>query len=84
MMHQLREKTKAIIVVVAIAFVESAWSSSGASISPADSAELTGGELGRVNGKPIAYEQWASIYQSLYSQRQEASRTMAPAEVPAR
>ncbi len=73
MMHQLREKTKAIIIVVAVAFVGLMVLEWGMDLTGRSSAQLTGGELGRVNGEPITYEQWASVYQSLYSQRQEAS-----------
>jgi len=73
MMHQLREKTKAIIIVVAIAFVALMVLEWGMDLTGRSSAQLTGGELGRVNGEPITYDQWASVYQSLYSQRQAAS-----------
>src|SRR5690606_20758659 len=73
MMHQLREKTKAIIIVVAVAFVGLMVLEWGMDLTGRSSAQLTGGELGRVNGEPITYEQWASVYQSLYNQRQAAS-----------
>ena len=73
MMHQLREKTKAIIIIVAVAFVGLMVLEWGMDLTGRSSAQLTGGELGRVNGEPITYDQWASVYQSLYSQRQAAS-----------
>ena len=73
MMHQLREKTKAIIIVVAIAFVGLMVLEWGMDLTGRSSAQLTGGELGRVNGEPITYDQWLSVYQNLYSQRQAES-----------
>ena len=78
----MREKTKVIIVVVAIAFVGLMVLEWGMDLSGRSSAELSGGEIGRVNGEPITYEQWASVYQSLYSQRQEASRSPSARRSP--
>ncbi|MFO7262372.1 MAG: peptidyl-prolyl cis-trans isomerase [bacterium] len=81
MMQQLRDKTKAIILVAILAFVALMVLEWGMDLTGRSSAQLTGGELGRVNGEPITFEQWRSVYQNLYSQRQaESSEPITSAE----
>lgn len=72
MMNQLREKTKAIILVTIVAFVALMVLEWGMDLTGRSGAQLTG-ELGRVNGEPITYDQWSVVYQNLYAQRQEVS-----------
>lgn len=62
-MRALREKTKAIILTVGIAFVGLMVFQWGMDIT----GRSTGfpQEIGRVNGTPITYEQWTRAFQSL-------------------
>src|SRR5687767_395331 len=65
MMRDLREKTKIIMIVVALAFVGLMVFEWGMDISGSTVAQQTG-ELGRVNGEPINYEAYNLAYQQLY------------------
>lgn len=73
MMRQMRDNMKAIMLVTAIAFVGLMVFGWGMDITGRSSAAASGGELGRVNGEPITYEEWNIVYRNLYeaqSQRQ--------------
>lgn len=67
MMRNLRQKTKWVMLVVAIAFVGLMVFEWGMDISGSTVAEQTG-ELGRVNGQPVPYEAYTAAYQQLYEQ----------------
>lgn len=70
MMQDLRQKTKIIMIIVALAFVGLMVFEWGMDIS-GRSAGLQTGELGRVNGEPIAYEAYSTAYQQLYDRARE-------------
>jgi peptidyl-prolyl cis-trans isomerase D len=67
MMRDLREKTKWVMIIVALAFVGLMVFEWGMDISGTTVAEQTG-ELGRVNGEPIPYASYSLAYQQLYEQ----------------
>ncbi|MEX2582648.1 MAG: peptidylprolyl isomerase [Gemmatimonadota bacterium] len=72
MMRDLREKTKLIMIVVALAFVGLMVFEWGMDASGSSVAQQTG-ELGRVNGEPVPFEAYSLAYQQLYDQAQQAS-----------
>lgn len=61
---------KVIMLVTAVAFVGLMVFGWGMDITGRSSAAATGGELGRVNGEPITYEEWNLVYRNLYEQQQ--------------
>jgi peptidyl-prolyl cis-trans isomerase D len=67
MMRNLREKTKWVMLIVAVAFVGLMVFEWGMDISGTSIAGQTG-ELGRVNGEPVTYEAYSAAYQQLYEQ----------------
>lgn len=70
MMRQLRENTKWIMLVTAAAFVGLMVFEWGMDLSGQSSAQLRGGEIGRVNGESITYEEFSVVYRNLYDQIQ--------------
>jgi peptidyl-prolyl cis-trans isomerase D len=70
MMRQMRENTKWIMLFTAIAFVALMVFEWGMDLTGRSSAGVSGGELGRVNGEPVSYEEYNSVYQNLYQQQQ--------------
>lgn len=70
MMQELRERTKIVMIVVALAFVGLMVFEWGMDITGRSSAAQTG-ELGRVNGQPVPYEAYSAVYQQLYNQAQQ-------------
>jgi peptidyl-prolyl cis-trans isomerase D len=66
MMRQMRENTKWIMLVTAIAFVALMVFEWGMDITGQSGGGF--GELGRVNGTPVTYEQWQAAYRNLYDQ----------------
>lgn len=68
MMQQLRAKTKWIMLVTAAAFVGLMVFEWGMDLSGRSSMQLQGGEIGRVNGEAITYEEFSLVYQNLYEQ----------------
>ncbi|MEN8373848.1 MAG: peptidylprolyl isomerase [Gemmatimonadota bacterium] len=71
-MNKMREWTKWIMVVTALAFVALMVFEWGMDASGQTAAGLGGGEMGKVNGDPISYEVWIPTYQLLYDRRQQA------------
>ncbi|MDR0787625.1 MAG: peptidylprolyl isomerase [Gemmatimonadota bacterium] len=67
MMRELREKTKWVMVIVALTFVGLMVFQWGMDISGRSAVGRTG-ELGRVNGEPVPYDQYNAAYQALYDQ----------------
>lgn len=74
MMHKLREKTKVIMLITALAFVGLMVFEWGMDFSGRSSAALTGGEIGRVNGDPITADEYNRVYQNLYDQQAQQQR----------
>lgn len=71
MMKQMRENTKWIMLVTALAFVALMVFQWGMDVSGRSSGALTGGELGEVNGQPITYAEFNQVYRTLYEQQQQ-------------
>jgi peptidyl-prolyl cis-trans isomerase D len=69
-MRQMRANTKWIMLVTALAFVALMVFEWGMDISGRSAGTL--GELGRVDGSPVPYEQWVIIRQNLYDQVQSS------------
>ena len=66
MMRQMRENTKWIMVIVAFAFAALMLFSWGMDVTGRSSGGL--GEIGRVNGTAIMYDDYIDTYRSLYEQ----------------
>ena len=66
MMRQMRENTKWIMLVTAVAFVGLMLFEWG--MDATGRSGMGFGELGRVNGTPIPYEQYQAAYRNLYDQ----------------
>jgi len=79
MMRDLREKTKIVMIVVALAFVGLMVFEWGMDISGTTVADQTG-ELGRVNGDPISFQAYSMAYQQLFEQ----ARAQAEGELVSR
>jgi peptidyl-prolyl cis-trans isomerase D len=70
MMRELREKTKWIMLVVALAFVGLMVFEWGMDISGRSAGAETGA-LGEVDGRPIQYAAYMEAYQALYERAQQ-------------
>jgi len=68
MMRQMRENTKWIMMVTALAFVALMVFEWGMDLTGRSSGGL--GEIGRVNGQPVMYEQYLATYRNLYDEVQ--------------
>ncbi|MBA2671774.1 MAG: SurA N-terminal domain-containing protein, partial [Gemmatimonadetes bacterium] len=79
MMQDLREKTKIIMIVVALAFVGLMVFEWGMDISGTSVGAQTG-ELGRVNGEPISQQAFMLAQQELTQQAQQSGRQLTPEE----
>lgn len=66
MMRKMRENTKWIMLVTAIAFVALMVFEWGMDISGRSAGGV--GEIGRVNGTPVTYDQYQAAYRNLYEQ----------------
>ena len=77
MMRQMRENTKWIMLITALAFVALMVFEWGMDATGRSGAQVTGGELGRVNGAPITYDEYITTYRNLYDQQQRANPDMA-------
>ena len=73
MMRTMRENTKWIMLITALAFVGLMVFEWGMDLTGQSSAQLSGGEIGQVNGQPISYEEYINAYRSLYDQEQRAA-----------
>lgn len=69
MMEQLRRSTKWIMILVALAFGGLMFFEWGMDITGQTSGSF--GEIGRVNGTPVSYEQYMASYRNLYDQVQQ-------------
>ena len=72
MMRQMRDNMKWIMLVTAVTFVGLMVFGWGMDITGRTSAGATGGEIGRVNGEPITYQEWSILYRNLYEQQQKS------------
>ncbi|HEX6940344.1 MAG TPA: SurA N-terminal domain-containing protein [Longimicrobiales bacterium] len=70
MMRTLREKTKVIIGITAAAFLGLMVFQWGMDIS-GRSARAGAGEIGRVNGESVAYEEFLRVYNTMYEQQRQ-------------
>lgn len=70
-MNKMREWTKWIMVLTALAFVALMVFEWGMDASGQSALAMGGGEMGEVNGDAISYEAWLPAYQLLYDRRQE-------------
>lgn len=72
MMRTLRQNTKWIMLVTALAFVALMVFEWGMDLTGRSSSGLTGGEVGRVNGRGITYEEYVTAFNNLRDQQQAA------------
>lgn len=73
MMRQMRENTKWIMLLTALAFVALMVFQWGMDLTGRSSAQATGGRIGDVNGDPISYQAYLTVYRNLYQQQQQAA-----------
>jgi len=73
MMRQMRDNMKLIMAITAIAFVGLMVFTWGMDISGRSANQMTGGEIGRVNGEPVTLQEWQATYQNLVNQEQQAA-----------
>ena len=72
MMRQMRENTKWIMLVTALAFAALMVFEWGMDISGRSAMGV--GEIGRVNGTPVMYEDYMATYRNIYSSVQQAQQ----------
>ncbi|HEX6135341.1 MAG TPA: peptidylprolyl isomerase [Longimicrobiales bacterium] len=65
----MRENTKWIMLVTALAFVALMVFEWGMDMTGRSTGAATG-EIGSVNGEPIMYEEWLAVYNNIYQQQQ--------------
>ncbi|MAM02634.1 MAG: peptidylprolyl isomerase, partial [Myxococcales bacterium] len=68
MMRQMREATKPIMLLAALAFVALMVFEWGMDMSGRSGGSV--GEIGSVNGQPVNYESYMAAYRQLYDQVQ--------------
>lgn len=68
-MRQMRENTKWIMLVTALAFVALMVFEWGMDLTGRSGTQFSGGEIGRVNGQTVAYEEFLEVYRGLYAQQ---------------
>ncbi len=73
MMRQMREATKPIMLLAALAFVGLMVFQWGMDITGQSSGSY--GEIGRVNGDPVVYDAYMASYRNLYDQVQRSQET---------
>ncbi|HEU5209953.1 MAG TPA: SurA N-terminal domain-containing protein [Longimicrobiales bacterium] len=71
-MRQMRENTKWIMLITALAFVALMVFEWGMDATGRSGAQVSGGEIGRVEGEPVTYEEYMLAYRNLYNQQQAA------------
>ena len=74
MMRQMRENTKWIMLIVAIAFLGLMIFEWGMDASGRSGMSVQGGEVGSIDGDPITAEEYNRFYRELYDRRQAASQ----------
>jgi peptidyl-prolyl cis-trans isomerase D len=78
MMRQMRENTKWIMLVTALAFVGLMVFEWGMDLTGRSGAQAAGGEIGRVNGESISYEEYINAYNNLQQQQVAAGISITP------
>ena len=73
MMQTLRNNTKWIMLATAITFVGLMVFEWGMDMTGRSGTQFAGGELGRVDGEPVTYEEFNAVYRNLYDQQQQFS-----------
>lgn len=73
MMRQMRENTKWIMLITALAFVALMVFEWGMDMTGRSGTSGAGGEVGSVNGESISYEEWLATYRNIYAQQQQAT-----------
>jgi parvulin-like peptidyl-prolyl isomerase len=66
----MRENTKWIMLITAVAFVALMVFEWGMDMT--GRGGQVAGELGRVNGEAVSYEEWLAVYRNVYQQQQQA------------
>jgi peptidyl-prolyl cis-trans isomerase D len=69
-MRQMRENTKWIMLVTALAFVGLMVFQWGMDLSGRSSSQAAGGTVGSVNGEEISYQEYQTAVRNLYQQQQ--------------
>jgi peptidyl-prolyl cis-trans isomerase D len=70
-MRTMRANTKWIMLATAVAFVALMVFEWGMDLTGQSSAQFSGGEIGRVNGDGISYNEYNAVYRNLYDQQQQ-------------
>ncbi len=73
MMSQMRANMKWIMALTAVTFVGLMVFGWGMDITGRTGANATGGEIGRVNGEPVTYQEWSLTVRNLQEQQQRAA-----------
>lgn len=82
-MRQMRENTKWIMLITALAFVGLMVFEWGMDFSGQSGAQLRGGEIGSIDGEPVTYDEYNVVYRQLYDQQQQAQQNepLTPTQV---
>ncbi|MBR9989901.1 MAG: peptidylprolyl isomerase [Gemmatimonadetes bacterium] len=67
----MRENTKWIMLITALAFVALMVFEWGMDMT-GRSTSVAAGDIGRVNGEAVSYEEWQAVYRNVYQQQQAA------------
>jgi peptidyl-prolyl cis-trans isomerase D len=67
----MRENTKWIMLITAFAFIGLMVFEWGMDLSGRSSMNGFNGEIGKVNGKAVTYEEFQAVYRNLYQQQQD-------------
>ena len=80
-MRQMRENTKWIMLITALAFVGLMIFEWGMDMSGQSGAQLQGGEVGSIDGEPVTFEEYNRFYRDLFERRQAQSQEpISPSE----
>ena len=80
MMQQMRDNTKWIMLITALAFVALMVFEWGMDMSGRSAQAMTGGQIGSVNGDPVNQVEFQESYRQLYDQRQQESGSISAVE----
>jgi peptidyl-prolyl cis-trans isomerase D len=71
MLRTMRENTKWIMLITAFAFIGLMVFEWGMDLSGRSSMMGFNGDIGKVNGRAVRYEEFQAVYQNLYQQQQQ-------------